>query len=186
MNDRLHNIFYNQGLQNIRDFKLEEGRKRLIKAIAFDNSQIATWNLLGLVYYRLGRYISADYCWKVSVDLDTSANSAIGYLKASEQEFSIVEPYLARINDLIKVKSFKKAKKVIREIPEQIANKVDILNFFGLIMLLGSDADSARAYWIKSLGIAVDGMVSVYLPNTITLKNRSISKFSLIKYLKGR
>ena len=179
MNDRLHNIFYNQALKNIRDAKLEDGRKKLIQAIAFDNNRAATWNLLGLVYYRLGRYMSADYCWKVSVELEPGDNCAVGYLKAARQEFSILEPYLARINDLVKIKAFRRAKRVIRGIPGRIANKSDILNYLGLIMFLGRDADRARAYWIQSLSIATDGAAQAYLVNSVTTKSKS--KFSFFK-----
>jgi len=186
MTEQLHNIYYNQALQYIIDHNLEEGKRKLIKAITFDNNQTTTWNLLGLIYYKLGKLTSAQYCWKESIELSREDDKAIYYLNECEQEVQIIEAILSKLNNLIRARDFKKAKKVIGEIPEQIANKVDILNYFGLVMIMGSDIERARGYWMKSLNISVGGMAPIYLAKSFSQKKLNETRMNFINYLKRK
>lgn len=181
---QLHNLYYNQGLQKIRQLKLEIGKDKLKKAITFDDSNEETWNLLGLVYYRLGRYKQAICCWDKSIEVDPDNSWATDYRKEAEKEYEILTPYLEKLNGFVKEKDYRKGKKLIEKMPIRIVYKVDFLNYFGIIMGLCNEWESARVYWTQSLQLSKDGMASTYLANSLTQNKKE--KFYLLKLLKRK
>ena len=60
MTDSLALRYYNNGLQDAMDKNIKSAVENLSKAVTYDNNSIAAWNLLGLCFYRLGRFKMAE------------------------------------------------------------------------------------------------------------------------------
>lgn len=168
----LQQFFYRDALGNLKECKLETGRRILIQALTFDKGHIETWNLLGLVYYELGRYGNARRCWNKSLELEEGNLIAINYLRTLEQELEVLAPYLNKLQEYIREGSYKKAKKILATIPTSIIQKVDLLNYCGIIMFLCQDWNEASRYWMQSLKLTTDGMASVYLAQSMTVPDK--------------
>ncbi len=73
--------YYNESIDFAKDDHISNAIEHLKKSVEYDKTNVPAQNLLGLMYYRLGRVTNAYIHWSVSLSVDKSeSNSAIQYL----------------------------------------------------------------------------------------------------------
>lgn len=77
---------YNKGLEQAKERDLSGAISSLKDSIAFDKTNMAARNLLGLVYYETGRIADALVQWVVSSNLQKEKNVAIEYMDKYEKD----------------------------------------------------------------------------------------------------
>ncbi|OGO77587.1 MAG: hypothetical protein A2Y23_11530 [Clostridiales bacterium GWB2_37_7] len=154
MTDSLALRYYNNGLQDAMDKNIKSAVENLSKAVTYDNNSIAAWNLLGLCFYRLGRFKMAEYSWIQSLNKQSERNPAQAYLKELRNDFEGVAPFFVLVSELCSKKKYKKAVDVFeREIVVRLDSSVEVLNYFGVLKILAGERKRAIKVWERALSI---------------------------------
>lgn len=82
---QLSNIYYNNALDLANDGKISGAIEELKKSIGVNKKNIDALNLLGLCYFKIGRYTNAFKEWIFSTNVKGVDNEAIRYLELFEK-----------------------------------------------------------------------------------------------------
>ena len=73
--------YYNRGIVLAKEGKYTEAVHSLRKSVALKKDNIQAQNLLGLVYYKLGRVTDGILHWQISLKYQKSGNDALKYIQ---------------------------------------------------------------------------------------------------------
>ena len=73
--------YYNRGIVLAKEGKYTEAVHSLRKSVALKKDNIQAQNLLGLVYYKLGRVTDGILHWQISLKYQKSDNDALKYIQ---------------------------------------------------------------------------------------------------------
>jgi len=151
--EKLANSYYNRGLAWAQQNHISEATAELKKAVSLYPKHTTAWNLLGLCYYRLGLFKSAEYCWRESLQQAADMpNEAKRYLEDLNTTLNHIRPVLKNIHDLIDQKHYRQAG---RRWEEEIINTLDpsvsLYNYGGILYYLGGNRPKALYLWQNAL-----------------------------------
>ena len=63
MTTELSAYYYNLGLSHALERRISDAVTPLKKSVCYQPTNRSAWNLLGLCYYKIGRFTMARYCW---------------------------------------------------------------------------------------------------------------------------
>src|SRR3989339_900427 len=107
--------YYNSGLKYIKEKNFEIAIEHLLKSIAFNKTNIYSWNLLGLCFLKQGKIKMAEYCWKQSISNNCKDNVAFLYLEKLNNKIENVENSFRNVLKICKNKKYKKAIKIFEK-----------------------------------------------------------------------
>ncbi len=180
MTEQLFQGYYNRGLELARAACLKEAVSSLMKAISYDQDNIAAWNLAGLCYYRMGKYKTAGYCWAHSVNRNREGNKAAAYLAELNQALKETSFSFNRLYKLCAEKNYRHAAAVLsKEIMPHFDSSEDLLTMLGVLKLLEGKPGMAVECWEKAL--AVNKRSAVALRYLDAVKQQPDYRFGWIK-----
>ena len=100
----LSNIHYNEALDKVRTRNMTGARESLVKSLKYNKRNIQSRNLLGLVYYGLGRISEALVEWVISSNIQPEDNIATEYVKyfqEKEDELEEMNTVLRKYNECV-------------------------------------------------------------------------------------
>lgn len=154
MTDLLALFYYNNGLQYALNKNIKAAVENLSKAVTYDNSSISAWNLLGLCFYRLGRFKMAEYSWIQSLNRQSNENPAQAYLEELRNALEGAAPFFDLVSELCSKKEYKKAVDIFeREVVVRFDSSVEVLNYFGIIKIIAGERQKAIKVWVRALSI---------------------------------
>lgn len=154
MIENLSRFYYNQGLRQARERQIGTAVQSLTKSVSYDSGNIQAWNLAGLCYYRLGKYKTAQYCWKQSLQRQVAGNAAAEYLADLSSDLEEAAPYFAMVASLSKNRKYKQAAAVLsKEICSRFDSGTALLNYLGLLLALSGRISGAVKCWTTALSI---------------------------------
>ena len=83
---RIANVYYNLGLERVRQKDLSGAAELCKKSIHFNKYQTDARNLLGLIYYEMGETADALIQWVISMNLQPYENRADYYLEEVQRK----------------------------------------------------------------------------------------------------
>lgn len=154
MFEKLSRFYYNKGLQLAREGQISAAVQNLAKAVSYDRNNIQTWNLAGLCHYRLGRYKTAEYCWRRSLEQRREENTAGEYLADLSNALAETAPYFSRVASLCGDKKYKEAAGVLsKEICSRFGLSAALLNYLGVLHALDAQINAAAKCWTTVLAL---------------------------------
>jgi len=157
MIENLSRWYYNQGLRRTRAGEISAAVRDLAKAVSYDGTNLAAWNLAGLCYYRLGSFRTAEFCWARSVSLCAEGNPATGYLSDLRNALAESAPHFSTVAALCERGEHVRAAAVVEaELRTRLGESAMLLNYLGLLYALGRKTGAAFRCWIDALSIDKD------------------------------
>ncbi|MCR4442861.1 MAG: hypothetical protein QHH10_11065 [Peptococcaceae bacterium] len=154
MFESLSRFYYNQGLRLARKDRVGAAVQNLAKAVSCDSENLEAWNLVGLCYYRLGKYKMAEYCWTRSVDIRREGNAAGDYLADLRNALEETEPHFSEIAFLCRNEKYRQAAGTLsKEICSRFDLSVGLLNCLGVLWALGGRTNAAVKCWTTVLSL---------------------------------
>lgn len=156
---RLSIKYYNKGLELARDGKITYAIERLRKSVEYNKKNIDAQNLLGLLYYRLGRVTNAYIHWGISVNINSSdQNRAVDYVDdiLNSVDFDSKCKAISIYNEalkLVKKENYDTAIMRLKRGLELNPESVDILNLLSYSYIVQGDEHDAFKYVEKVLKI---------------------------------
>lgn len=83
---RRSNAWYNEGLKCARSRNLTGAKNCLIRSLKYNKANIGARNLLGLVYFEVGKEVEALNEWNISQEMQPMVNPASRYLEKFAQD----------------------------------------------------------------------------------------------------
>lgn len=151
--------YYNLALPYVKEDKLVYAIERLKKSVAYDKTNIPAQNLLGLVYYRMGRITDSYIHWSVSAELDSSEdNRAITYLQdiLNSVDYSEKAKAVSKFNESLKHARQGNYDMAIMRLKRGLdfnSKSVDILNLLAFCLMMQDKNNEAYKYTEKVLKI---------------------------------
>lgn len=151
--------YYNESLDFVKDDKITYAIERLKKSVEFDKRNIQAQNLLGLMYYRLGRVTNAYIHWGVSAKFDKSeANDAHNYLQdiLNSVEYDEKCKAVSKYNECLKLTKRGNYDMAVMQLKRGLdfnPNSVDLLNLLAYCYIAQGDNHDAYKYVDKVLRI---------------------------------
>jgi len=150
MVDRLSSYYYNRGLYYVYDNNMAPALECLKKSVCCNRRNTTAWNLLGLCFYRLGRFGMAEYCWVESIKNGDPGDASV-YLDDLKADISAGYPFLGKVCELSAKGRYKEALKVLDEgVPEGLKKTAAVLKYAGILKYITGKKDSAAKLWEKA------------------------------------
>lgn len=180
MFESLSRFFYNSGLRLAGENQISEAVQNLVKAVSYNSDNTEAWNLAGLCYYRLGKYKTAEYCWKQSVNKRREGNAANDFLEDLRISQAETAPYFSQVASLCQQRKYGYAAGIVsKEICTRFDLSVGLLNFLGVLRMLDGKTKEAVKCWTTVLNMDKSNAdADLYLTN---MENRL--SYRLLKLL---
>lgn len=147
-------FYYNEGLRLAREDHIGPVVKNLAKAVSYNSDNIEAWNLVGLCYYRLGKYKSAEYCWIQSMNKRRERNAAADYLANLTNSLAEADKYFSQVSSFCEQKKYGQAAEVLnKEICSRFGQSAGLLNFLGVLRVLDGKTNAAVKCWRTVLSL---------------------------------
>jgi len=165
---RISDSLYNAGLAKVQSDDMTGAIDSLNKSLTLTKKNVAARNLLGLVYFEIGRIGDAYKEWYLSMSLESEGNSAADYLKQMGNNSRQLE----KLNDAILM--YNKALDYIRQKSDDMAiiqlkkaidinpSFIDALNLLTLCYMMQNENEKALTIIEKTLTIDVNNTVALY------------------------
>jgi tetratricopeptide (TPR) repeat protein len=153
MMDSLAKFYFNEGLEKAHNNNIVCAVENLSKALIYDKSNIETWNLLGLCYYRMSRFKMAQYCWEQSLSkCENSNNPAILYNEKLSKLLDEVIPIFSKVQSLCSNKKYSKAMIIFeKDILPRLRDCAEMYNYLGVLQQLVGKKQRAIKQWENAL-----------------------------------
>lgn len=145
MIENLYQFYFNQGLGSAKNDYLTLAVESLKKAVVLKADAAEAWDLMGLCYYRMGRFGNSRFCWGQS--------ASFSRLWQNDIEEEKLHLCLQQIEPLLKKKRFKKAVRIFEKMTASIEGKAHLLSFAGMIKLKSKDYKGAVSDFTQALTI---------------------------------
>ncbi|PKM79098.1 MAG: hypothetical protein CVU88_07540 [Firmicutes bacterium HGW-Firmicutes-13] len=174
MFEDLGKYYYRQGLRLAKEKRITPAVTALERAAALRQEDWKSWNVLGLCYYRLGKFRCAGEAWEQSLFRCPDENKAalyLEYLKSSDF-LNICSKYNQGL-ELTRKGKYRKAEKILEK--RELLNFVSFSNLLGLCLYAQGKKKRAFQVWRQVLSMDRD--------NLLTLKyiQKSDIEFSIIE-----
>ena len=154
MFDNLSRFYFNEGLRLVREDQVGPAVQNLSRAVSFNSENIAAWNLAGLCYYRLGKFKTAEYCWSASVHKRREENPAGDYLADLSSALKETASSFSQADCLCRQEKYSQASRILsKEICSRFDLSTGLLNYLGVLQLLGGKTSAAVNCWRTVLSI---------------------------------
>ncbi len=164
---RLSNTYYNMGLDKAKIRDLTGAIEVLRKSVRMNKKNVAARNLLGLVYFEMGEYVSALSEWVISKNLQPEKNLADNYIKAIQDNPGKLDSLGATIKKYNKALSYAtqgsydlaiiQLKRVVASNPKFIRGE----QLLALLYIKNKAYEKAKKVIAKSLLVDVNNTLSV-------------------------
>ncbi len=150
--------YYNDAIVFAKEDKLVYAIERLKKSVLYDKTNIRAQNLLGLVYYRMGRITDAYIHWSISAELSSDNNNAVTYLQdiLNSMDFAEKSKAVLKYNEAlghVKQGNYDMAVMRLKRGLDFNSKSVDILNLLAFSYMLMGENDKAYKYTERVLKI---------------------------------
>jgi len=155
----ISNTHYNEGLERARVRDLSGAIESLTKSLKYNKRNIDARNLLGLVYYELGRVGEALSEWIISANIDPEANAAAGYMKELQNDrdgFERLNQEVKKYNQSLKYLQSDNDDLAILQLRKAVSANtklVEVYQLLGLIMLKNQQRAAAKQCFQKAFRI---------------------------------
>jgi len=171
LNSKIVNIsdsYYNAGLSMAYNSDLTGAVNCLIKSLTFNKNNMPARNLLGLVYYEIGRIGDALKQWRISASLCPGENPAAEYIQQLEKN----SRQFIRLNDAVNM--YNTALDYVRQKSDDMAiiqlkkavdtnpGFVDALNLLSLSYLIQGENLKAAGIIEKTLSIDTNNPLALH------------------------
>lgn len=174
--------YYNDSLEFVRDNKLTPALDCLKKSVCYDKTNIEAQNLLGLVYYRLGRITDAYIHWSISAKYDSNPdNKAVRYLQDMLNSVDYAEKCKAvsKYNESLhhaRQGNYDMAVMRLKRGLDFNSKSVDILNLLAFCYMMQGNNKNAYKYVEKVLKIDKSNRIAKNYRNIIKPEGLTIFK----------
>ena len=164
---RISNRMYNKGLSEAKSGNLSFAIDSLRKSISYNNNNTAARNLLGLVYYEIGRVADACREWITSASALKKNNPAIKYLDTLASDSVTFDEYceaIVKYNNALSYLAKQNEDMAIIQIKRALELNpyfVDALNILSLCSIIKNDRDTARKTIEAALAIDVSNPIAL-------------------------
>jgi tetratricopeptide (TPR) repeat protein len=171
---KISDKLYNKGLRQARESDLSGAIESLTKSVEFNRHNIQARNLLGLLYYDVGRLGDAAKQWVISTSQNAYENPARRYLDKIDNDTRTREKY----NDSIRM--YNQALVYLRQKSDDIAmiqlkkavdnnpRFIDALNLLALCYLIQRDKEHAKALVERVIDMDCSNSTALHYYNEIT------------------
>jgi|BioPla2DNA2_1021312.scaffolds.fasta_scaffold60473_2 tetratricopeptide (TPR) repeat protein len=149
MTDKISMLYYNMGLEFLREDKVQDALSVLKKAVSLKDTSVEAWNLLGLCYYKLLKFEMARYCWNESLKVDSCDNKANEYIELFQPFYEKVKKDISEIDSLVLQKRYKEADNKFQNsvLKQKFSDCAEVANYEGILKKLSGGRDLAIALW---------------------------------------
>jgi tetratricopeptide (TPR) repeat protein len=165
---RISDSLYNAGLARAKSADMTGAVDSLKKSLALNKNNVAARNLIGLVYFEIGRIGDALKEWLISASLLTEENPASEYIQRIEKNTRPIEKLndAARMYnmafDYIRQKSDDMAIIQLKKAIELNPKFIDALNLLSLCYLMRGENDKAVGVIEKTLSLDVNNPIALH------------------------
>jgi len=169
---------YNAGLAKAKNADMSGAIESLNKSLILNKKNVAARNLIGLVYYEIGRIGDAVGQWRISLRLLSDQNPAADYIQQLEKNTR----QLVRLNDAVHM--YNTALDYIRQKSDDMAiiqlkkaidtnpKFIDALNLLTLCYLIQNDGGKAIGTIEKTLALDINNPLALHYYRLATDKTR--------------
>ncbi len=163
----ISDLLYNKGLSQAKANDLSGAIESLTKSIDFNKNNTIARNLLGLIYFAVGRIGDALKQWVISGSLLRENNLALNYMQILQKEsrqleilndsvkmYNMALDYLRQKSDDMAIIQLKKAIEINPEF-------VDALNLLTLCYLIQKDKQKAQELTEKVLSLDINNPIAI-------------------------
>ncbi len=150
--------YYNESLDFVKEDKLTQAIDLLRKSVAYDKSNVTAQNLLGLLYYRMGRITNAFIHWNTSASVKYDNNDAVKYLQdiLNSVDFTEKSKAVSKFNESLehaRQGNYDMAVMRLKRGLDFNSKSVDILNLLAFCLIMQGSENEAYRYVERVLKI---------------------------------
>jgi len=152
----ISNAHYNEGLERAKVRDLSGAAESLNKSLKYNKRNIEARNLLGLVYYELGRVGEALSEWIISANINPEENAAAGYMKELQKDregFERLNQEVKKYNQCLKYLQSGNDDLAILQLRKAVSANtklVEVYQLLGLILLKNEQRSGAKQCFQKA------------------------------------
>jgi tetratricopeptide (TPR) repeat protein len=191
MMDLLGEFYYLQGAGLARQGKITTAISALETAVTLKRDSWQAWNLLGLCYYRQGKFQLSCSAWGKSLSVMSRENPALGYISDLETESfrKLIDRYNEALN-LAKNGRYKRAGDILQRGWQKGPPFVSFANLLGLCRYGHGKRIDALKFWLYSLNLDRDNPDTIdYLKKALDWPEGPVTRtgrlLSLFRWLKS-
>lgn len=175
--------YYNNSLSLVKEDKLSLAADNLKKSVFYNKSNVDAQNLLGLVYYRMGRITDSFIHWSISVQCKPKGNRATIYLQdiTNSVEYEEKSKAVSKYNEaltLVKRKNYDMAVMRLKRGLDYNSKSVDLLNLLAFCSMMQGNEKEAYRYVEKVLKIDKSNPIALNYQKIISPDRLTIFKSS--------
>ena len=182
MTSKLSAYYYNLGIVEATRNNLTNAANFLQKSVCYDSTNVNSWNLLGLCFYRIGKFPMAEYCWTESLK-NGDTNHAMYYLDSiGNSEMKEAVSCLSKAIRLAKCGEYKQSLSILEENKQiPLIKSPQLINYMGILKYLSRNKLAAKADWKKAAQLdKSDIRPTTYLEYTSEKEDRFFQKLRSI------
>lgn len=164
---KISHTLYNKGLEQAKNMDLWGATDSLTKSINFNKNNIVARNLLGLIYYEIGKIGDALKQWIISASImkkDNLATTYIDIIQNNEKEMHLKNEAISMYNQAllyVQQKNDDMAIILLRKSIEINPNMVDSINLLTLCYLIQNKKEEAQLLISKALQIDTGNLIAL-------------------------
>lgn len=175
--------YYNESLDFAKEGKLTCAIELLRKSVAYNKNNIDAQNLLGLLYYRMGRITNAFIHWSISAECRYEDNNAVTYLQdiLNSVDFAEKSKAVSKFNESLehaRQGNYDMAVMRLKRGLDFNSKSVDILNLLAFCLMMQGSENEAYRY--------VERVLKIDKANPIALNYQKILRPDRLTIFKTR
>jgi tetratricopeptide (TPR) repeat protein len=158
---------YNAGLARAKSADMTGAIESLKKSLTLNKNNVAARNLIGLIYFEIGKTGDALKEWRISASLIVEENPAVQYIQQMQKNIRQMEKLNDAVHmynmafDYIRQKSDDMAIIQLKKAIELNPKFIDALNLLSLCYLMQGDNDKAVGVIEKILTLDVNNAIAL-------------------------